>query len=212
MPPYIGCRFARPTSTGARSKARFACSGGNWSLNGYSARERAVADYRFENWNRLRAPFCPYFLRSCLRGHRGSGSPLLQLAAQLGVELNQSAGDTKTDGTSLAGDCRRHWRARVMSNLSAVSVASSGCRMAARDVSVVKYFVDGRPLMVMPPLPDRKIIRATDLFRAGTEMLNLCCQYCSFLRPTGQEAYALLRPTGREAYATKTHRPGGLCY
>src|SRR5208337_1828548 len=26
--------------------------------------------YRFENWNRLRAPFCPYFLRSLARGSR----------------------------------------------------------------------------------------------------------------------------------------------
>src|SRR5207248_3345216 len=26
--------------------------------------------YRFENWNRLRAPFCPYFLRSLIRGSR----------------------------------------------------------------------------------------------------------------------------------------------
>src|SRR5258708_14763569 len=26
--------------------------------------------YRFENWKRLRAPFCPYFLRSLIRGSR----------------------------------------------------------------------------------------------------------------------------------------------
>src|SRR6185295_19076771 len=26
--------------------------------------------YRFENWNRLRAPFCPYFLRSLILGSR----------------------------------------------------------------------------------------------------------------------------------------------
>src|SRR5204862_2037952 len=26
--------------------------------------------YRFENWKRLRAPFCPYFLRSLMRGSR----------------------------------------------------------------------------------------------------------------------------------------------
>src|SRR4030095_15787261 len=26
--------------------------------------------YRFENWKRLRAPFCPYFFRSLIRGSR----------------------------------------------------------------------------------------------------------------------------------------------
>src|SRR5712664_2494848 len=26
--------------------------------------------YRFENWKRLRAPFCPYFFRSLMRGSR----------------------------------------------------------------------------------------------------------------------------------------------
>jgi hypothetical protein len=29
-------------------------------------------DYRFENWKRLRAPGCPYFFRSFMRGSRVS--------------------------------------------------------------------------------------------------------------------------------------------
>ena len=31
---------------------------------------RLYTYYRFENWNRFRAPFCPYFLRSLARGSR----------------------------------------------------------------------------------------------------------------------------------------------
>src|SRR6266849_5926783 len=48
--------------------------------------------YRFENWNRLRAPFWPYFLRSLIRGSRvtrpacfkaGRRSPLYSIKARV---------------------------------------------------------------------------------------------------------------------------------
>ena len=35
-------------------------------------RLRAIRTYRFENWKRLRAPGCPYFFRSFIRGSRVS--------------------------------------------------------------------------------------------------------------------------------------------
>jgi len=46
--------------------------GGQWTfeipqLGGHMGRPY---DYRFENWNRLRAPFCPYFFLSLARGSR----------------------------------------------------------------------------------------------------------------------------------------------
>src|SRR5438309_11565407 len=48
--------------------------------------------YLFENWKRLRAPFCPYFLRSLMRGSRvinpacfrvGRRSPLYSINARV---------------------------------------------------------------------------------------------------------------------------------
>ena len=60
--------------------------------------------YRLLNWKRLRAPFCPYFLRSLMRASRVRKPCLLQPRPQLEVVLDERAGDAEAQRAGLAGD------------------------------------------------------------------------------------------------------------
>ena len=59
--------------------------------------------YRFENWKRLRAPFCPYFLRSLTRVARHQ-TGLLQGRAKVSVVFQQRARNAVTNCACLS--CR----------------------------------------------------------------------------------------------------------
>ena len=60
--------------------------------------------YLFENWKRLRAPFCPYFLRSLPRESRLTHALSLQLPAQFCIELHQSARNAQLHRIGLAAN------------------------------------------------------------------------------------------------------------
>ncbi len=68
-----------------------------------------------------------------LAGVPGQESELLQLAAQFDIELEQSARDAQLRRAGLARSDPPPLAMIKISNLSAVSVASSGCRTIARD-------------------------------------------------------------------------------
>ena len=63
---------------------------------------------------------------------------LSSVVAQFDVELDQRAGNAQPERAGLAGRGRRRDVRMRMSNLSAVSVASSGCRTGTRKASVGK--------------------------------------------------------------------------
>src|SRR5207253_4777513 len=116
--------------------------------------------YRFENWKRLRAPFCPYFLRSLPRESRESKPSLFSFLRS--SALNSMSARAMPSFTAPA------WPftpppATVASTLK-LAVASpdtSDCRASPRCASVTKYLSKGRPLTVTSPLPGRKKTRAT---------------------------------------------------
>ena len=61
-------------------------------------------NYRLLNWNRLRAPASPYFLRSLTRESDVEQPVLLQLAAQLRVELDERARNAEAHRAGLTID------------------------------------------------------------------------------------------------------------
>ena len=69
---------------------------------------KELENYLLENWNLLRAPFCPYFLRSFLRGSRVSIEAFFSNARNSELQQQQEFGDTVFDGVRLAGHAAAH--------------------------------------------------------------------------------------------------------
>jgi len=54
-------------------------------FNPKSKIQNPKSNYRFENWNRFRAPFCPYFFRSFARGSRVTNPAFLRRVRNSGL-------------------------------------------------------------------------------------------------------------------------------
>src|SRR4029077_3969882 len=120
--------------------------------------------YRLLNWKRLRAPAIPYFLRSLARASRVSSpssfsflrsSPLYSTSAR---EIPSRTAPAWPETPPPATVAR-------MSNLSAVSVRTSGVRICMRSASVLKNVSNVRWLMLMAPEPGLRNTRAAAVFR-----------------------------------------------
>src|SRR5207247_7747962 len=122
-----------------------------------------AGSYLFENWNRLRAPFCPYFLRSLARGSRVRNPPCRS--------FERSSGLKRSNARAIPSFAAPTWpwipppRALMRtSNLPRFSVVESGCATSKRMDSRGKYFSAGRSFTVILPGPGRRITRAQDVF------------------------------------------------
>src|SRR5262250_2602893 len=119
-----------------------------------------VLDYLLLNWKRLRAPFCPYFLRSLPRASRERkpstfsflrSSTLNSSSARAMPILSAPAWPLTPPPDTLA------W----ISKVEAVSLVTSGCFTSTRCASVRKYLSSSRPFTMNLPLPGRRKTRAT---------------------------------------------------
>src|ERR1041385_2962146 len=89
---------------------------------------------RFENWNLLRAFFCPYFLRSTMRGSRVNRLSSLSLARR--SEFTSTRAREMPSFTAPAWPVRPPPRTfTTTSYLPAVSVTAKGRRISLRSVS-----------------------------------------------------------------------------
>jgi hypothetical protein len=116
------------------------------------------------NWNRLRAPFWPYFLRSLPRGSRETipaalscfrNSTLKTIRARAMPIFTASAWPFTPPPETVASTL----------NVPAVSLVASGDFAEPRCASVTKYSSNALPLTLNSPLPGRKNTRATALLR-----------------------------------------------
>src|SRR5207237_1440877 len=113
---------------------------------------QAPSHYRLLNWKRLRAPFCPYFLRSLIRASRvrkpsflsrGRSSRLYSTSARAMPRRSAPAWPAMPPPAIVAST----------SNLSDVSVTSSGCLIWVRSASVGEACSIGLWLVVRVPEP-----------------------------------------------------------
>ena len=112
--------------------------------------------YRLLNWNRLRAPFCPYFLRSLPRESRVTMPSALSFLRNSDVELHQRAGDAQLHRVGLAVDsAARDTGENIERGCRSRSKAAAASR-CERCASVTKYCSKGRPLTLKSPLPGRR--------------------------------------------------------
>src|SRR6201996_6849369 len=117
-------------------------------------------DYLLLNWKRLRAPFCPYFLRSLPRASRERkpsafsflrNSILNSSSARAMPIFKAPAWPLIPPPETLA----------VISKVELVSLVTSGCFTSTRCAPVRKYLSNSRPFTVSLPLPGRRKTRAT---------------------------------------------------
>ena len=111
------------------------------------------------------APLRPAFLRSTSRASRVRKPCSLELRAQLGIGLDERAGDAVAQRTGLAGDA-----AAVAAGAHVEALAQPGRARAARSRRAQrrrapKYSSSARPLTVKCPVPGVRITRATDVLR-----------------------------------------------
>src|SRR6185295_13575474 len=109
----------------------------NYRVFNFEIRNSNSGLYLFENWKRFRAPFCPYFFRSLMRGSRvikpaclraGRRSALYSSSARVMPCRIAPAWPAGPPPATLI----------TKSNLFVVSVNCNGCRMIMRSVSLGK--------------------------------------------------------------------------
>src|ERR1700686_2027933 len=125
---------------------------------------RLSTNYLLLNWKRLRAPFCPYFLRSLARGSRVTmpsafnclrNSALNSISARVMPRRTASACPAPPPPHTLASTL----------NVAELSVETSGRFAAIRCYGVTKYSSTDFPLTLNRPRPGQKNHRAIAVLR-----------------------------------------------
>src|SRR6185503_12345996 len=119
--------------------------------------------YRLLNWKRFRAPAIPYFLRSLARASRVSKPSLLR-GLRNSALYSTSARAMPSRTAPACPDTPPPATVARMSNLSAVSVNTSGVRICMRSASVGKKASNALRLTLIAPAPGRRNTRAVDVF------------------------------------------------
>ncbi len=108
----------------------------------------------------MRAPFCPYFLRSLPRESRVTMPSAFSFLAQLDIELHQGAGNAQLYRIGLAVHAAAETLAITL-NVAAVSVESQRrLRRGALRLESQNILRTARPLTLNSPLPGRRYTRA----------------------------------------------------
>src|SRR5262249_9565975 len=152
------------TPASSRSFIAIAANGPPYSINHPSSISPQHSLHRLLNWKRLRAPAIPYFFRSFARASRVS-SPSVFSALRRSALYSTRARAMPSRTAPACPETPPPPTVARMSNLSAVSVTTSGVLICVRSASVVKNFSNGRWLTVTAPLPGRRNTRAVDVLR-----------------------------------------------
>src|SRR6266851_1323715 len=120
--------------------------------------------YRLLNWKRLRAPFCPYFLRSLARGSRVTSPSAFSFARNSALNTMSARVMPSRTASACPATPPPHTFASTL-KLAAVSVETSGRFAAIRCEGVTKYSSNALPLTLNSPLPGRRKTRAIAVLR-----------------------------------------------
>src|SRR6185369_11074239 len=120
--------------------------------------------YRLLNWKRLRAPFCPYFLRSLPRESRVTKPSAFSFLRNSALKSMSAREIPSFTASACPSTPPPETFARTL-NVPAVSVEASGCLAATRCDGVTKYSSKARPLTLNSPLPGRRYTRAIAVLR-----------------------------------------------
>src|SRR6202035_1938608 len=139
--------FVVGLQSSAKAKPKQPCH----SERSEESRSARTHPYRLLYWNRFRAPFCPYFLRSFERESR--------LTIPSAFSFLRSSRLNSMRARAMPSFTASAWpftpppltRARTL-NVATVSVESNGCFALERCDSVTKYCSKGRPLTLKSPL------------------------------------------------------------
>src|SRR5579864_896680 len=115
--------------------------------------------YLLLNWKRLRAPFCPYFLRSLPRESRLTMPSAFSFFRNSALNCNSARAIPNFTASAWPRTPPPNTLATTL-NVAAVSEDASGALAAERCAGVTKYSSKARPFTLKSPLPGRKYTRA----------------------------------------------------
>src|ERR1022692_1478022 len=121
-------------------------------------------DYLLLNWKRLRAPFCPYFLRSLARGSRVTMPSALSFPRSSALNSISARVIPRRTASACPATPPPHTLASTL-KVAALSVDTSGRFAAMRCEGVTKYSSNALPLTLNSPLPGRRKTRAIAILR-----------------------------------------------
>src|SRR5713226_3813424 len=126
--------------------------------------EQWSCHYRLLYWKRLRAPFCPYFLRSFMRESRVR-KPFLRSPARSSGLKRESARESPMRSAPDWPPTPPPFTVAMTSTEFVVSVNFIGSTARLRQLTLRKYSSAVRPLMEIFPEPNVRNTRATDSLR-----------------------------------------------